>query len=368
MSKISQWKTDPYLNKNYPNFELKSKIAAFDIDTTIITTKSKKKFAINKDDWMLLYKETKEVLEKLNKEGYSIIFISNQAGLKTGEDISGWTTKIDNVQQLLNIPISVYASTGKDMYRKPLPTFWNIISDSYKGSKVKLDKKNSYYCGDAAGRAGDAAGRAGDHSDTDYKFALNCGLTFYVPEETFLNQKCSTKKTEYAELPKCKTNGATKITFSPKEMIIMVGYPASGKSYFTTEYVEKAGYTRINQDTLKTKKKCLDKALECLNKGESIVIDNLNHTVSNRGEYIKLAQRFGYNISAYVMTTSFEVSQHNNLYRCWKTNGVSEPVPCIVYNMFRKNYEEPTTIEGINNIVKLDFNRPSDKDYEMFFS
>ena len=40
---------------------------------------------------------------------------------------------------------------------------------------VQKDKKNSYFVGDAAGRADDFA-------STDRKFALNAGIQFYTPE------------------------------------------------------------------------------------------------------------------------------------------------------------------------------------------
>lgn len=50
--------------------------------------------------------------------------------------------------------------------------------------------KESFYCGDAAGRPADwQAGAKKDFSVTDRKFAVNCGLKFLTPEELFLEQK-----------------------------------------------------------------------------------------------------------------------------------------------------------------------------------
>jgi bifunctional polynucleotide phosphatase/kinase len=42
-----------------------------------------------------------------------------------------------------------------------------------------------------------------------------------------------------------------------QEVIICVGMPASGKSSFTKKIFEPNGYVRVNQDTLKTKEKCV---------------------------------------------------------------------------------------------------------------
>lgn len=48
--------------------------------------------------------------------------------------------------------------------------------------------KESFYCGDAAGRPKTAT-RPKDFNDTDLKFALNVGLPFLTPEQFFLGEK-----------------------------------------------------------------------------------------------------------------------------------------------------------------------------------
>ena len=47
--------------------------------------------------------------------------------------------------------------------------------------------KDSFYCGDAAGRPKTAT-RPRDFTDTDLKFAINVGLPFKTPEQLFLGE------------------------------------------------------------------------------------------------------------------------------------------------------------------------------------
>ncbi len=62
---------------------------------------------------------------------------------------------------------------------------WNLLNQKHNG-KTKVDIKDSFFCGDAAGRK-DAKHK--DFSDTDLKFALNVGIQFKTPENLFLGEK-----------------------------------------------------------------------------------------------------------------------------------------------------------------------------------
>jgi bifunctional polynucleotide phosphatase/kinase len=52
-------------------------VAGFDMDYTIIKTKSGKKFPQNKDDWELLYDNTKAKLTQLSQDGFTIVIFTN---------------------------------------------------------------------------------------------------------------------------------------------------------------------------------------------------------------------------------------------------------------------------------------------------
>ena len=54
--------------------------------------------------------------------------------------------------------------------------------------------------------------------------------------------------------------------------MIFVGYPSLGKSSFYRKHFEPAGYVHINQDTLRTRDKCVKAAEEALEEGKSCVV------------------------------------------------------------------------------------------------
>ena len=95
--------------------------------------------------------------------------------------------KFELIQKAIGLPMLFLAATHSDKYRKPAQGAWEYFLSQYDKSK-KLNMKKSFYCGDAAGRP-KTADRKKDFSDTDRKFAINIGLPFEVPEQTFLGEK-----------------------------------------------------------------------------------------------------------------------------------------------------------------------------------
>jgi DNA 3'-phosphatase len=178
-------KTNDYIQAETKNFKFNDKLAMFDLDSTLIEPKigtkgNGKGFPIDENDWILKYIFIKEFLTELSKKKYSIIIISNQNGISKGkQSFESFTNKINQICKELNLETYIFCSINDNKYRKPRPAwFYEILPDIIFN---KIDRKLSFYCGDAAGRTG-------DFSDCDYKFALNCLLYFHTPESLFLNQ------------------------------------------------------------------------------------------------------------------------------------------------------------------------------------
>lgn len=332
---------DGYLEGTTKDFKLKNKVASFDLDGTIITTKSGKKFPIDENDWVFLYSNTVDKIKEFIKNDFCIIIVSNQAGIEIfPRNKKIWKTKMEHITNKFieeigdTFQIKILCSTSKNKYRKPSPLF-------YYEFFPKNPSTDSFYCGDASGRIG-------DHDITDYKFALNCLLDFYTPEMLFLGKKEELPKIKYANIFKQKKE---EFNFKPqsKEMILLVGYQGSGKSYLSNILKTKYDYVIVNNDTLKLKSVINKVIYEAINNDKSIVIDNTNPSKEVRKYYIHIAQKNNYKVRCIKLKTSYMLSKHNNAYRMIKGGRL---VPDVGYNMFKKNYSEPKKEEGIDEIIE----------------
>lgn len=79
-------------------------VIAFDMDSTIIKTKSGKSFPIDDDDWTLLHASIKDTMQSLHRQHKYLAIISNQGGVKQ-QKISreGLQRKVDRIVEHLGI-------------------------------------------------------------------------------------------------------------------------------------------------------------------------------------------------------------------------------------------------------------------------
>ena len=319
---------DPSKTKNV-------KIASFDLDSTLIKTKSGNIFAKNSNDWVWLYSSIPDQLKDLSQD-HQIIIFTNQKGLNSILKINAFKEKFNSIFQDIE-HIKLYAALKNDTFRKPLIGMWENLNQ-----KIDIDNENSFY-------VGDAAGREKDFSNSDYKFSLNIPLKFHTPEAFFLGDIYSLS----VEPTKLDFKGITQESIKPlsdKELIILVGMQASGKSTFCKNYL--SDYFRINQDTLKTKKKCFSICqMQMENEKKKIVIDNTNGQVETRKIYIDLAQKYDYKVRIFLFKTSREICNHMNVFR--EVSGERKRVPDIAYNMYKSKYTQPSLQEGYDTILEI---------------
>lgn len=346
---------------------LMRKIAAFDLDGTLINTKSGRTFPINVDDWKLFNDNVIPVLKQLTGKNYSIVIITNQLGVSKNKiTVDELQQKIEAISKAIDIRdqrslqgssthinLMAILATNDDKFRKPRIGTWEHIQ-SLMSSDVTLSSK-SFYCGDAAGRPG-------DFNDTDYKFALNCNIKFITPDDlfesnqfkfTFYNNPVTfiNPIDEYSdpiELPEIKHD---------KYMIILVGSPASGKSTIAS----KLSGTVINQDTIGTIAKCKKLAKTLLNDEQNIIIDATNRNEKVRKVWVDLAKEFEYAVVAIDIQIPKELAIHLNTYRM--LYGCQKKIPMIAIHSFYKQYVKPSTNEGIADIYTIGFHNESNDKY-----
>ena len=348
-----QWNiADNYLIGKTHNVSLENeKIAAFDMDDTLIQTKSGKEFAENDTDWKLYDDSVSNKLTQLHTDGYKLVIVSNQMGITKGKvTIETLKKKLQNIINTIKLDFVILCAFKDDGYRKPRTKLWNIING---------DQKTSFFCGDAGGlikRKIDDVVIDKDFSDTDLKFAKNIGIRFIHRDEFIYNVKYDDDKYKINYPVKFASLNKNTYVFSPKqqEMIINVGLPGSGKSYYTLHNVVPCGYVYINQDTLKTANKCLKATEDALKIKKSVVIDNTNITKDHRNVYIELAKRYNVHVRCLLFTTSMEVCIHNSYFRNYANESI-KVIPKIVYNTMKKKYVKPELSEGFIEIHKVDF-------------
>ena len=367
---IFKWHTleNTVLCKAFNNYiPGKKKLLSFDLDDTLITFgKSGKSKSPNKTKetpykFTFDLNKVKSKLDEYQKNDYILAVFSNQNGITQGHiKESEFKEKIDKIfTQELKYPIITFFAKEKDYYRKPCIGMLDLFQKKFNND-ILLDINECIFVGDAAGRKKSNTYKRNDFSNSDYKFALNCGFKFFTPEEFFLNEK-----SDYPEIINTlheydkNNNDHIKYDISPnhKEAIILIGSPGSGKSTFTENNLTPKGYIRINQDTLKTRQKVIKCIEENVEKGNKIVIDSTNPEKNGRGDYIKICKKHGYLIRAFNFLVTKELAMHLNNLRTINKNRkhLSGYVNAIPIHTFFKNYEEPKKEEGFDDIVNVNF-------------
>jgi bifunctional polynucleotide phosphatase/kinase len=359
-----KWTKTNYLygSYKYTGLDLHNQVAGFDLDSTLIVTKSGKKFPIDSEDWKWFSPNVVDIIKSFSKT-HNIIIFTNQKTIGSNETKTiDWMKKLQAIVTKLDVSIQIYASLKSDLYRKPYMTMFEIATTNIK----KLDLEQSFYCGDAAGRPSDFA-------DTDLKFALNSKIKFKLPEELFLTKTPADIKKELTnikvsypidfeekEIDFTNTYPEFKPAYTAdsgkNELIIMCGFPGSGKtSYVKKNIVDKHAYEWINQDTLKTLQKCLKATQTAILAKSNIVIDNTNLDVETRKKYIDLATKAKYTCRCILFNIDIGTSKHNMNFRHLVSKGTIDRIPDIVYNIFNKKYVKPVLSEGFESIEIINF-------------
>lgn len=353
------------------------KIAAFDFDSTLISTNSGNVFAKDATDWRWWDISVPTTLKQLHADGYLISILSNQGSIGLKDDpksvkgdqklLSNFKSKVNSVFNQLDIPIILLAASARDGYRKPRTGMWTeLLEDFDLDIGDGPDLKSSFFVGDAGGRAARGPTKA-DHSCSDRDFAANVGIEFRTPEEYFLHEPMQPFTRDFdpsdyvnSAIPRSLDAGPIVIEKrNAVDIVLLCGSPGSGKSTFYRKHLQPLGYERVNQDTLKTRDKCLKVASTCLTEGTPVVVDNTNADRETRAVWIELAHKFNVPIRCVHFTASFKLCEHNDTVRAI-AGGEFNPdkrtiLPHSAFSSFASRFKQPNVEEGFQDLVPVEF-------------
>jgi bifunctional polynucleotide phosphatase/kinase len=292
---------------NLHNAIYKKKMAGFDYDWTLVKPKGERTFPKDINDWELLYDNVPNFIKECYEKNCMVVIFTNQT--------KSWKCEqIKLVLEPLQIPMFIVTSLDKKEHKPNLYMFHEFIKDN------TIDKQNSFYIGDALGRKG-------DWSDSDKVFAQNIGITYFSPETIFHIK-------EEITIPDI-------ILSSDFEIIIMMGYPGSGKTTIA-ENIKKQNekYTIVSGDLFNNPLKMIKYAKQFINE-KSIIFDATNSSKKKRNNYIEFAKQYNYSVKCIHVSTSLDISYKRN-----KCREDKKQVPRIAYNVYKKHFEIPDESEG----------------------
>ena len=335
----------------------KCKIAFFDLDHTLIKPLQGRVHARDSNDITLWNPIVPDKLLELSQNNFKLVLVTNQNEiLENSKKNEIWNGKLDFLKKnLFYQKFSIIASVKKDCHRKPNLGLFHFLEEK---TKLKLDMTQSIMVGDAAGRI-KTANHKKDFACSDRMWAANLGIKFYTPEEFFLGEeprKFVMPRLSHILFPGSESEKKT-LELKKKEalkyqVIILYAPPASGKSRLAKEF-ETHGYHLINQDTLKTKMKCIKKMNELLNSNpeSKIVLDNTNSKLAYRSSFTQILNSRKIKYCAVIIDTSKEQCFFLNNFRCKLEK--KDLLPDVTIHSHFKYREEPKLSEGYKKIIKL---------------
>ncbi|KAI0886601.1 PNK3P-domain-containing protein [Annulohypoxylon maeteangense] len=338
------------------------KVAAIDLNKTLIMSKSGTLHGNDETDWRWWDDSIPAKLQALALKKYTIIITSNQGRLtefdgSEAPEAAPFKRKMEFIMRDLKIPVTLLVACANDIYRKPRPGLWSIIPKVTGNEGCVIDKAQSFV-------VGDAAGRENDFSDSDVHWAMNAGVPFYTPEVFFLGKDPEPLGHKfhpewYLNTNKEEEDLVNMVHFSSLSMIILIGLPGAGKSTFYRRVLQDRGFTRRDARSYDSRESFVHAVDEAMTQGIPVVIDDLNIDIESRTTWISMAAKHGISADAFCFMSPTNLCLHNDTVRALGgplMNLENRLVyPRLHFLDLLPRFQKPTTCEGFRAVHEINF-------------
>lgn len=291
---------------------LPMRIALFDLDGTLITSKRGKRWAADNDDW-IFQGDVPGVLQRCATEGWRVAIVTNQSEWTKSDAPRAKIQSVLDALLLANawVPWCLVStgSTRDTTYRKPARGLYDILLKELGVAEDAVAEL--LMCGDAAGP--DALSPEYRWADSDAAFARTIGASFKTPEEIFGRMSAISSAGVHGQ-----------------EIVILMGNMGSGKSTSGKNLADH-GYVHLEQDVLGSARAVLREAHLAAAAKKSVVVDASHATALSREPYIALAKAHGIR---YRILWHIRDGRPYNALR-------PHPVPEVAYAVYSKRFEDP---------------------------
>ena len=285
--------------------------AMFDFDGTLVKPKDGRALPKDVDDWQYTRPSVPEVVRAYGRT-HHVVIVTDQS--------KPW--KLDQIRAVVrDLGVACITVVVGVQTQKPSTALLSRVLPQWNAG-------DAFY-------VGDAAGRPGDWSDRDKVFAENAKVRFVTPEELF-HQSPDATATSYT------TSGAVEPS-DEKEVVILIGYPASGKSTLARTAFEPANYHIVAGDRLKTTAAMIKDAEAHIGR-QSVVFDSTAGTTEKRRAFVQFANKHRLPVRALWIDVPIGVAMERNKQRVAATG--AQKIPDVALYVYRKRFQSPDESEG----------------------